>query len=68
MDESRRKEMRRQHAKHSHTCICRKTVNGNGGWASHKWSCRQYQTSHHETLDRWKHNKDRCHVCPDGSP
>jgi hypothetical protein len=64
MDETRRKEMRRAHAKHPHTCKCGRTVHGNGGWASHKWACRVYQTAGHDRLDRYEHNPARCDTCP----
>lgn len=43
MDESTRLRMRRAHTNHTHTCVCGKTVRGNGGWASHRWACPQYQ-------------------------
>lgn len=65
MDPATHRRMRTAHTNHTHECACDKVVRGNGGWASHAWSCRVYQTRHHDDPDnRWTHNPARCHLCP----
>lgn len=55
MDEARRRAMRTQHTRYSHTCRCGRKVWGNGGWASHRWACPQYQASIEEYVEKYGH-------------
>lgn len=43
MNATARRARATAHTKHDHKCVCGKVVWGNGGWASHRWSCPKFQ-------------------------
>jgi hypothetical protein len=47
--------MRTAHTNHVHTCLCGKSVRGNGGWASHRWACPVYQARLEARVVEWGH-------------
>jgi hypothetical protein len=58
MDESRRKAMRRAHAKRAYHCTCGKTVRGNGGENAHRQM--------HVRKGDWRRDFTGAVVNPDG--